>query len=108
MDDQRHSVDTDRHKTQITRLAVDIGLVSAYTSFVAVEDIISRQSHDPWAPVQVASLLPAGSQMQPIMLPAGAAGTDTLRWLSLLLALLAGMCWWFAQRLQPPERPHAF
>jgi len=99
MDEQRTAVDNELHRTRITTLAMNVGLVSAYTSFVAVEERPSRPVNNPWQSTQVASLMPAGNLMEPVMLPAGAAGSDTLRFISLLFASLGGvlLCW--AQRL---------
>jgi len=37
LDEQRDSVDNERHKDAITALAIDVGLVTPYTSFVAFE-----------------------------------------------------------------------
>jgi Ca-activated chloride channel family protein len=94
MDDQRVAVDAELHRERITRLALDVGLVSAYTSFVAVEEKVSRPASSDWHSAQVANLLPAGSLMQPIMLPSGAAGSDTKAMWSALLALIGlGMLW---------------
>lgn len=94
MADQRVALDTELHRERITRLALDVGMVSAYTSFVAVEDTVSRPASSDWHSAQVASLMPAGSLMQPITLPSGAAGSDTKAMWSALLALIGlGLLW---------------
>ena len=87
MDEQRFSRDTQRHKHAITQLALDVGLVSRYTSFVAVEETPTVPSTVKPRKVPIGNLIPAGNQMLNIDLPRGSAGMDTLAMLSVLLGL---------------------
>ncbi len=87
LDEQRNSVDNERHKETITALAIDVGLVTPYTSFVAFEAEPVRPTLVPGKSVKVASLVPHGNDMQILYLPQGAAGRDMLALLSLVFAL---------------------
>lgn len=84
MDEQRYAVDTDLHKSSITELALDVGLVSPYTSFVAVDSTREVFAPANQAIARVSNLIPAGNQMMSIAMPQGAAGSDTLAAISLL------------------------
>lgn len=84
LDEQRYSADPERHEDVITQLALGVGLMTRYTSFVAVEETPSRPEHQGAIDLQVANLLPAGNSMM-LKMPQGAAGIDTLAWLSALL-----------------------
>ncbi len=85
--EQRYAADTDMHASVITQLAMDVGLQTKYTSFVAVEAEPVKPSSESMPTQQVANLIPAGNEMLTIAMPQGAAGTDTLLWLSALLSL---------------------
>jgi Ca-activated chloride channel family protein len=87
LDEQRNSVDNERHKETITALAIDVGLVTPYTSFVAFEAEPVRPTLVPGKSVKVASLVPHGNDMQILHLPQSAAGRDMLALLSLVFAL---------------------
>ena len=92
-DAQRFSVNPEKHRAQITSLALEIGLVSAYTSYVAVDVTPVRALNDPWQTTRVASLMPAGNVMQAVVMPMGASGSDTLVWWSALFASLGFLTW---------------
>lgn len=94
MDEQRVAENTELHRERITRLALDAGVVSAYTSYVAVEEAVSRPANRAWQSAQVTSLMPAGNLMQAIVMPAGAAGSDTLAMWSAVLALFGLIMLW--------------
>ena len=84
LDEQRYASDPDLHKTTITDIAVDVGLVTPYTSLVAVDNIPVRNLSTPLVSQDVANLIPAGNNMMSIAMPQGAAGADTWTWLSLI------------------------
>lgn len=84
LDEQRYASDPDLHKTKITDIAVDIGLVTPYTSFVAVDSTPARESTAPLTSHEVANLIPAGNDMMLIAMPQGAAGADSWMLLSLI------------------------
>jgi Ca-activated chloride channel family protein len=84
LDEQRYASDPDLHKETITDIAVDVGLVTPYTSFVAVDKTPARESSVPLASHKVANLIPAGNDMMLITMPQGAAGADSWTLLSLI------------------------
>ena len=93
MDEQRFAIDADLHKHTITQLALDVGLVTRYTSFVAVEVTPAAVPAPSQLSAKVTNLIPAGNQMMSITMPQGAAGVDTLAVLSLLLGIAGvGVC----------------
>lgn len=93
MDEQRFAIDNDLHKNTITQLALDVGLVSRYTSFVAVDTTPAPLPKPKQMSVKVINLIPAGNQMMSVAMPQGAAGADTLALLSLLLCVMGiGFC----------------
>ena len=87
MDEQRYSADQEVNKRAITQLAMNAGLVTPYTSFVAVEVQPVRPIDEQLSLQQVANLIPKGNQMMNIAMPQGSAGVDTLTILSLLLGI---------------------
>lgn len=87
LDEQRDSIDNERHKDAITALAIEVGLVTPYTSFVAFEAEPVRPKLVPGKSVKVASLVPHGNDMRILHLPQGAAGSDLLALLSFVFAL---------------------
>ena len=87
LDEQRYAVDQDVNKQQILRLALNAQLVTPYTSFVAVEQTPVRTMDEPVDSTEVASLIPQGNTMMELAMPVGAAGVDTLGWISALLGL---------------------
>ena len=103
LDEQRDSVDNERHKDAITALAIDVGLVTPYTSFVAFEAEPVRPTLVPGKSVKVASLLPHGNDMRILHLPQGAAGSDLLALLSLLFALCGCSFLYLGVRPTPTE-----
>ncbi|MFT4728128.1 MAG: Ca-activated chloride channel family protein [Granulosicoccus sp.] len=84
LDEQRYASDPDLHKTTITDIAVDVGLVTPYTSFVAVDNTPTKEPVAPLTSHKVANLVPAGSDMMLIAMPQGAAGADSWTLLSLI------------------------
>lgn len=84
LDEQRYSSDQDLHKTTITDIALDVGLVTPYTSFVAIDEQPVREPSTPIASHEVANLIPAGNNMMLIAMPQGAAGADAWTLLSLI------------------------
>ena len=86
LDEQRYSADEQLHKQSITQLALDAQLLTPYTSFVAVDETPVRPMDAAMDATEVASLIPHGNKMMDLVMPQGAAGVDTLTWLSLLLA----------------------
>jgi len=93
MDEQRFAIDADLHKPTITQLALDVGLVSRYTSFVAVETTPAVSPTPQQVSANVTNLIPAGNQMMSIVMPQGATGADSLAVISLLLGLAGvGFC----------------
>ncbi len=87
MDEQRYSADHELNKHAITQLAMNAGLVTPYTSFVATEVQPVRRIDEQLTQHQVANLIPRGNQMMSISMPQGAAGVDTLTVLGLLLGI---------------------
>ncbi len=88
LDEQRYSHDTQLHKDTVTALAMDIGLVSPYTSFLAIDTTHSKPAASTQNTHTVANLIPAGNTMMAVVLPQGSAGADSFMVLSLLSALL--------------------
>lgn len=99
LDRQRRSHNPEQERDAITRLALAHQLLSPYTSLVAVDVTPVRPQHEAFAKAKVPNLLPQGSNMQPVHMPAGAAGADTLLMLSLLSAMLAVFVWLMQRRL---------
>ena len=104
-DEQRYSVDTDLHKHEIVQLAMHAGLVTRYTSFVAVETTPVKPVHEALMSHKVTNLLPKGNEMMNIALPQGAAGIDTLAWLSGLLGIGGSLLAWIQRRKQSLASP---
>ena len=81
-------------ESEITNIALQHQLVSRYTSFVAVEEVIHRDPADPLKQEQVANLLPKGSAVntvnnsQTIHYPQTAAGVELLRFMGLLMLII--------------------
>lgn len=90
LDQQRFSDDAELFKPLVTHIALDHQVLSPYTSFVAVDESPSRPTNELLASGRIPNLMPAGSAMQPVLVPQGAAGVDTL-WL--FSALCAALSW---------------
>jgi len=88
-DKQRSHSDPEYYKSIILRLALNHQLLSRYTSFVAIEEEISRPQAADLKLGAVPNLKPAVTPVQSVTLPQGSAGSDTLLLLGLLMALLA-------------------
>ena len=105
LDEQRESVDPERHRDAITTLALDVGLITPYTSFVAVEETPSRPDGAVRGDADVANLVPRGNaMMDTVAMPRGAAGIDTLGLVATLAALLGSALLWLARRIAPSRR----
>lgn len=63
MDQKIVGVDEETIKKQVTPIALKYGLMSKYTSFVAVEDKISRPQEEKLQTKEVANLIPNGNTM---------------------------------------------
>ncbi|PIE34982.1 MAG: hypothetical protein CSA54_06100 [Gammaproteobacteria bacterium] len=88
LNEQRLSSDPELHKEAITEIALSAGLVSPYTSYIAVEQQPVRPADASLGQSEVVNRMPAGNQMQSVMLPQGSAGSDTLKWLALISAII--------------------
>lgn len=97
LDEQRYAADNDVNKQQILQLALNAQLVTPYTSFVAVEQKPVRTENEPLAKTEVASLVPHGNTMMELAMPVGAAGVDTLGWMSALLGLFGIVLMYLSQ-----------
>ncbi len=98
-DEQRFSHDNDKNQTQITDVAMTFGLASKYTSFIAVEQQPIRPSIDTLQTANIANLMPAGAEMESVLMPMGSASSDTLALLSLLFGFTGIALWTTAWRL---------
>ncbi|MBX2885071.1 MAG: marine proteobacterial sortase target protein [Granulosicoccus sp.] len=95
LEQQRYSEDAETFKPLVTRIALEHQLLSPYTSFVAVDETVVRHENEQLTAGRVPNLMPAGSQMQSVIIPQGAAGIDTL-W---LFSALCGALSWLSFRL---------
>ncbi len=86
-DEQRYASDPEMNRQEITRLAIESGLVTRYTSLIAREEVPSRPADAALANAAIANRLPQGNMMTGITLPQGAAGVDTLLWISLFTSI---------------------
>jgi len=77
----------DEVRAEVIKVALAHGLVSNYTSLVAVEEFISRYPHEPLGSAGVPSLMAAG-QMSSLNYPRTATSAN----LSLLVGLISLMC----------------
>jgi len=75
-------------KSDITRLALKHHLVSPYTSFIAIEEQVSRKADTPVAGKGIKNLMPKGS-IQAVPLANTALGLAGYFYLSVLLILIA-------------------
>jgi Ca-activated chloride channel family protein len=79
-------------KGEITAIALSHQLVSEYTSFVAVDQVVVTQPEMAIGHEQVVNLMPAGSTMgRSYPLPRTAAGIDAWLWLGVVFAALAAL-----------------
>ncbi len=86
LDEQRYSFDSKLHKEQITKIGMETGLVTPYTSLVAVDHTVTVPPVKARRDVDVAQLIPEGNDMYSVLLPQGASGADTWTLLSFLCA----------------------
>ena len=89
LDAQRTAADPDVNRDEIVAVALEAGLATRYTSFVAVADEITRPASVAARTTDVANLMPAGTVMVPVAMPRGALGLPAARRLALLLACAA-------------------
>jgi len=85
-------------KAQITELALKHHLISSYTSFVAVEERISRDENSKLSSKKIANLMPKGS-MQSIPLANTSLGLLTYLYLGIALLLLSSLLRLFKSKL---------
>lgn len=83
----RHEANTETLKREIIDVAFTHQLVSQFTSFVAVEEVVSRTPEADLNKHNVANLLPKGTAATHTAYPSTATGVDLL-WLSGLCLLL--------------------
>jgi Ca-activated chloride channel family protein len=81
--------DPELTQLEITGLALDYGLLSRYTSMVAVDRTPRRESNDSLAVSEIPGLLPAGSSAQLPSYPSTATGWVAQLILSVFVLLLA-------------------
>ncbi|MFK8076379.1 MAG: marine proteobacterial sortase target protein [Granulosicoccus sp.] len=104
LDQQRYSHDQELHKDLITKIGVEVGLVTPYTSFVAVDKTPAVTTPMPTSEHKVANLIPTGNQMMSTYMPQGSAGADTWLWLSLLFGF-SGLCLLFIPHFNVARSP---
>lgn len=85
--------DTRQINDEITRVALDYGLLTAKTSLVAVDQGPARLQNESLATGNIPSLLPAGSS-QGVGFAQTATGWKTQVFLSLLTLLISGWMYW--------------
>ncbi|WP_372994032.1 marine proteobacterial sortase target protein [Marinobacter sp.] len=78
LEDEARVTGREPDKAGITELAVSHGLMSAYTSFVAVDSTPARSPETPMASDSVPTLLPAGSQAGMLRYPQTATSAPLL------------------------------
>ena len=88
-DGRLFGTDAELTKLEITGLALDYGLLTRYTSLVAVDKTPRRASDEQLARAEVPGLLPAGSAMQIAGYPQTATGWLAQLLLSAFVLLLA-------------------
>jgi len=103
-DSRLFGADPELTQLEVTALALEFGMITPYTSLVAVDRTPVRPAAQPWQTDVVPSLLPAGSSMTSLGFSATATG-----WLGQLLmalaTLFAATCLlWFCS---PPRRVQA-
>ncbi|MCG8670666.1 MAG: marine proteobacterial sortase target protein [Pseudomonadales bacterium] len=107
----------DQYKQQILAIGLDYGIVTRFTSFVAVAKEVVRPTTDSLKSKSVPNLMPAGSKQPPptVGMPSTALGVDQMLWLGLLCMLSALMlyvlqyrCHFFAIRCDTEEARHDF
>ncbi len=92
-------LDPETVRAQVTRVALDYGLLTAQTSLVAVDKTPVRLEGELLATDHVPSLLPAGSTLNALAFPQTATGWRAQVILSLLTLLLASGLFWLTPRL---------
>ena len=78
MEDEAKVTGREPDKAGLTELAVQHGLMSAYTSFVAVDSTPARSSEAPMESDSLPTLLPAGSQAGMLRYPQTATSAPLL------------------------------
>ena len=89
MDQSALGVNEETIKKQVTPLALKYSLASKYTSFVAVEEKISRPSEKDLKSQQVPNLIPKGNTMFDIPYPKTATNSKLFTYLGLLFLFLS-------------------
>jgi Ca-activated chloride channel family protein len=112
LQDSRLFFDTDAEalRQAIIDVALEFGLLTPYTSLVAVDRTPVRPAAEGLAQAQIANLLPAGSALQTQGFSATAAGWQWQLAGALLLLLFSSALLWFAVPTRPRQvsgSPHA-
>jgi Ca-activated chloride channel homolog len=97
MDSQVLGVAEPTIRSQVLPLALKHGLVSKYTSFVAVEEIISRPQTEDVNAARIPNLMPKGNTMK-IPYPQSATAAELNMFFGLLVLLLALALYYREQR----------
>jgi Ca-activated chloride channel family protein len=113
-DSRMFGEDEELIRLQVTQLALEFGLLTPYTSLVAVDHTPARPAGETLEANEVANLLPAGSASHSMGFSATATGWQTQLVSALATLLLAASLLWFStpsRRLQvggspPPGHAH--
>lgn len=98
-DEAMRAGDTEGFKTAITQVGIDYQIITPFTSFIAIEQVIARPDHAALHNTPVPNLMPQGSQQMAPSVGYPATALD-LEWhwlLGVLSALAAVLVW---QRLE--------
>ena len=104
-DGKMFGADSELTQLEITGLALDYGLLSRYTSLVAVDKTPRRKTSEALASTDIPGLLPAGSSMRLAGFPSTATGWLTRVLLSLFVLLLATSMLLFSGSHLPMTKP---
>ncbi len=91
MEDQWNKDDDRLHRNKVIDLSMKHQVLSAYTSFLAVETTAVKSGSDPLITEAVKNLMPAGSEMIKVNLPQGATGANAWVMFSLIVLLITGL-----------------
>ncbi len=98
MDKQVRGYDASLAKAEILKVALAYEILSPYTSFVAVEQKVSRLPSTPLKEATVKANLPLGASAQKMFGPQTASPMELQFWLGLLAAMAAFIMFWFWKR----------
>ncbi|WP_019529011.1 marine proteobacterial sortase target protein [Dasania marina] len=91
LDEVISGADKERVKAQVLELSLKHQLLSPYSSFVAVEQVVSRPSDEPLQPMALINARPKGQAAQSFAYPNTATRRQQSLYLGLLLLLLAAI-----------------